>query len=319
MTQNHAPHLRQPEDHPKGWQIEMSRYTKKTWEEGAPRTVHAGQLRWLEKLEHFAERDQDPGSCWLNVSWKPEEHELPKAERARLKELQDLRDDTLAGDEEAKTALRELSFETQVYVDWLLVDNVSVPMELLEPEHIPALQELLREMALKSAQEDAYEESEDLEDLDMHQIIERYQIHPAEWIQTPWGGKALIDLKMIPTIQALWAMGVSTKYCCQGERHGGAYLRGTGRLPETLRNAITGAGFKHELNTSTWTVWDSAAPHRAEDQHQAFMRLMSDITEGLENVDSTGERYRAPRTPAPDFETFAKEMRELISAQTEQT
>ncbi|MFD0684336.1 hypothetical protein [Actinomadura fibrosa] len=40
-------------------------------------------------------------------------------------------------------------------------------------------------------------------------------VHPAARLALPEGGFADVDLKMVPLVQALWAMGLRTAGCCQ--------------------------------------------------------------------------------------------------------
>lgn len=136
-------------------------------------------------------------------------------------------------------------------------------------------------------------------------------------LQAPAGGPVYIDTGMVPVIEALWAAGLQTRFSCQGEPHGGAYLRGEGRLPEALEHAILGAGFQTEISESAWTVWDSAAPWYAEAVHTAFMTLCGDIATqpNFRAVDDTGERYRVPWTPAPDVNGAAALHVRLAAAQ----
>lgn len=48
--------------------------------------------------------------------------------------------------------------------------------------------------------------------------------HPTQTLVTCCGDRAPIDVEMVPICQALWAAGVHTQICCQGDDHDPAVL-----------------------------------------------------------------------------------------------
>lgn len=72
---------------------------------------------------------------------------------------------------------------------------------------------------------------------------EAVQVHPSETLTTPRGEHVQIDCGMVPLVQALWSMGMSTLQCCEDV---GASIYGGGWLypkPRRVRYAAFWDGF----------------------------------------------------------------------------
>lgn len=262
------------------------------------RSLRHGTMWWIEHSREWFKHDRDPAFGSVSLCFMPKQGE----------DLSELEKQLNAGEREAP--------------------DFELPLDLLEPARLCEIEAAIKRAAAalswdaseaeekRKRQKDEW--GEIINEKGMAAFEEAANRHPGRWLETPSGVQAYIDEGMIGACKTLWAEGIETLACCQGDpEYGGLYLMGKGRMPLPLRMAVMNAGFEHDdgLRSGRWTFWDSAPRHLRKEFHQKAKLLIEDVaSKGLLGIDRSGASYRPEVIPPPDLDQWLKALEERIAA-----